>query len=144
MKTFRMIGMAVVALVLSMSLVSCDDDDDDDYYNTPDPAFVTNTVWEIVGYTDPSLNYGNGAYIIFYDDGSGVIVDGGARTDFDFEEYSSLSISLYFHDAERDTMCGAWQYTDDDYTQVDFKYYWQNVPDDEYFHLYLTYKGKAE
>lgn len=32
-KTFRLLGMAMVAVLLSAGFAACDNDDDDDYFN---------------------------------------------------------------------------------------------------------------
>ncbi len=118
--------MAVVTVVLSMCLTSCDDDDDD-YYDG-DPVNIVNTRWKIIDHNDGSLNYGNGAYVDFYD-GYGEITEGSEHTSFNFNEYSSISIQLDF---DGGSMCGEWQYTSGNENVAVFTYYWTDKPNENY------------
>ncbi len=126
MKTFRMIGMALVAVLISMSLVSCDDDDDDDYSDPDpqphDPTAIVNTRWEIQSCNENDFTYGAGDYLDFYNDGTGKFFNNSEESDFVYTEVSQLTIQLEFADGS--VMCGEWNYTDDQGYYVDFEYYW--------------------
>ncbi len=134
-----MIGMALVAVLISMTLVSCDDDDDDDdgnkspYFN--DPANIVNTRWVIDSVDDPSINYGAGDEIQFNDSGYGKIYSSGTESDFTFYEYSSKSIELVFDG--QDKITGEWNYEDSNEEYVDFVYYWEGQNDNYHMHLHL-------
>ncbi len=139
-----MIGMALVAVLISMTLVSCDDDDDDyDEPNPPshnDPADIMNTRWQIESINENDFRYGPGAYLDFYDDGTGKFFEGDEETDFTYYEENSLTIQLHFGDGS--TMIGEWNYTDSEKRSVDFEYGWSG--EDVGYTMRLTYVGEFE
>ncbi len=141
-----MIGMAVVAVLVCMTLVSCDDDDDYDgpNYNDPDAspypwdyANIADTAWQIESCDEADFEYGPGDYLEFYSNGAGRFYSGSKETDFTYTEYSAHSISIEF---SNDTMSGDWQYTNADEDEVDFYYYWASN-EALNFNLHVRYIG---
>lgn len=69
MKTFRIIGMALVAILLSLSFASCSDDDDDNSGANP---LLAGTTWKVVSVIGQSGDWAGfqGHSVTFNGDGS--------------------------------------------------------------------------
>lgn len=114
MKVLRFLGMALFAIVLSVSLVSCSSDDEDDAVS------ISDTTWKVVSVDDEDFN--TNECITFHADGTATLsahswidikwkLKGGNLTlDFD-SDYTKGSFSVRGNSA---TCYYIWESTDDD------------------------------
>ena len=69
-KTFRLLGMAMVAVLLSAGFAACDNDDDDDYFNPVGFDRIDDALLGTWQYTSSGNGWSDTETITFYSDGT--------------------------------------------------------------------------
>ena len=69
-KTFRLWGMAMVAVLLSAGFAACDNDDDDDYFNPVGFDRIDDALLGTWQYTSSGNGWSDTETITFYSDGT--------------------------------------------------------------------------
>ena len=69
-KTFRVLGLAIVAIMLSFSLTACGDDDDDDHFQSSDFKGQDSALVGSWTKTETGTNWSDTETIVFNSDGT--------------------------------------------------------------------------